>query len=101
MALSRAAFDCHVLPLDETGFAQSLQERTAGRRREDSEDADHRHRLLLRASPWRHRHRTAKKEQQLAPSHWVTFVAGRCSHPVPVDRPTLSLGFRSATRYLI
>src|SRR6516162_11961943 len=51
VALCPAVFDRHVLSLDVAGFAQPLVERShLGRNRADAaEEADHRHRLLLRA----------------------------------------------------
>ena len=75
--LRPAVFDRHVLSLDIAGFAQSLAERghircrRAGR--PAAEEADHRHRLLLRAEgrrPYgRRRRRSAKKGAELAPPH--------------------------------
>ncbi len=53
VALRPAVFDRHVLSLDIAGFAQSLAERghngAYGAGRPAAEEADHRHRLLLRA----------------------------------------------------
>ena len=90
--LRPAVFYRHVLSLDIAGFAQSLPEcgqarcRRAGRR--DAEVADHRRRLLLRASgerPYgRRRRRSAKKGAELAPPHPGLQGSGltvvQCSH---------------------
>src|SRR6516162_4409999 len=54
MTLGPAAFDRHVLSLDEASLVQSVVNRASahramgGGRREDTEETDHRHRLLLR-----------------------------------------------------
>jgi hypothetical protein len=73
-ALPKAVFDRQILSLDEASFTQSLVE--SGEKRcspraghTATEDADHRHRLLLRAEGARHRHRAAQQEEQLAASH--------------------------------
>ncbi len=79
VALRPAVFDRHVLSLDIAGFAQSLVERghircsRAGRA--GAEEADHRHRLLLRAQGARRRHRAAQQEHQLAAPHSMTSSA--------------------------
>ena len=65
VALCPAVFDRHVLSLDVAGFAQPLVERShLGRNRADAaEEADHRHRLLLRAQGARHGHRAPYQEE--------------------------------------
>src|SRR5437868_2329330 len=75
MALRPAVFDRYILSFDVAGFAQSLEERgnkwcrrRAGR--PGVEDADHRHRLLLRAAGKRQRDcRTHEKGKRLASLH--------------------------------
>src|SRR5437764_7441383 len=75
MALRPAVFDRHILSLDVAGFAQSLAERVhkrCARRagRPGVEDADHRHRLLLRAPRERPcRHRAGEKNYEIASPH--------------------------------
>src|SRR5438067_8482447 len=76
MALRKAVFDRQILSLDVAGFAQSLTERghkrCRRRRAGGAEDADHRHRLLLRAACERIRHRSAECDEQFAPFHQDT-----------------------------
>src|SRR4051794_27817607 len=74
MALRPAVFDHHILSLDVAGFAQSLAEpgrercKRAGLPR--AEDADHRHRLLLRAPRERPcRHRAGERNYAIASPH--------------------------------
>src|SRR6266581_7644107 len=75
MALRPAVFDCQILSLDVAGFAQSLAERAHKRSRRvagrpGAEDADHRHRLLLRARSERPcRHRAGEKNYEIASPH--------------------------------
>src|SRR5436190_24327010 len=78
MALRKAVFDRYILSFDVAGFAQSLEERGNKRCRRRAgrpgvEDADHRHRLLLRARSERpcdcH---AAKYDEQFAPFHQYT-----------------------------
>src|SRR5207302_8178194 len=72
MALRPAVFDRHILSFDVAGFAQSLEERGNKRCRRRAgrpgvEDADHRHRLLLRARSERPcRHRAGEKNYEIA-----------------------------------
>ena len=74
-----APFDHHVLPLEITGFAQSLAQRgqqmcTRARRRV-AEEADHRHRPLLRprrARRYRGRRHRTKNDATL---HSITLSA--------------------------
>src|SRR5437016_8964107 len=75
MALRPAVFDRHILSFDVAGFAQSLEERGNKRCRRRAgrpgvEDADHRHRLLLRARSERPcRHRAGEKNYEIASPH--------------------------------
>src|SRR5437762_12644908 len=75
MALRKAVFDRHILSFDVAGFAQSLEERGNKRCRRRAgrpgvEDADHRHRLLLRASSEQQcRHRAGEKNYEIASPH--------------------------------
>src|SRR5262245_29393868 len=71
MALPPAVFDRHIPSLDVAGFPQSLEERVHKRCRGRAgelgvEDADHRHRLLLRARGER-RDNKAKSEHDREP----------------------------------
>src|SRR5882672_5025903 len=81
MALRPAVFDRQILSLHVAGFAQSLAERGHKRCRRRAgrpgvEDADHRHRLLLRAAGQRPQgRRAAQHEDQLASSHTITSSA--------------------------
>src|SRR5205814_8665581 len=77
MALRKAVFDRQILSLDVAGFAQSLAERGDERRERVvggwAEDADHRHRVLLRAGGKRPSDRhAAKYDEQFAPFHQHT-----------------------------
>src|SRR5258708_16272452 len=77
MALRKAVFDRQILSLDVAGFAQSLAERGDKRRERVvggwAEDADHRHRLLLRTHSNRPRDRhAAKHDEQFATFHQDT-----------------------------
>src|SRR5437016_1860931 len=82
MALRPAVFDRQILSLDVAGFAQSLAERghkRCRRRRRAGrpgvEDADHRHRLLLRARSERPcRHRAGEKNYEIASPHAVPLA---------------------------
>src|SRR5436305_1502761 len=75
MALRPAVFDRHIPSVDVSGFAQSLAERAhkwfrrrAGR--PGAEDADHWHRLLLRAHRERPcRHRAGENNYEIASPH--------------------------------
>src|SRR6266513_1123005 len=75
MALRKAVFDRYILSFDVAGFAQSLEERGYKRCRRRAgrpgvEDADHRHRLLLRARSERPcRHRAGEKNYEIASPH--------------------------------
>src|SRR5947207_10882439 len=74
MALRKAVFDRQILSLDVAGFAQSLAERGDEGREPVvggwAEDADHRHRLLLRAPSERPcRHRAGQKNYEFASPH--------------------------------
>src|SRR5439155_1932361 len=74
MSLHPAVFDRHILSLDVAGFAQPLAERGHKRSRRragiGAEDADHRHRLLLRARSERPcRHRAGEKNYEIASPH--------------------------------
>ena len=75
MALRPAIFDRQILSLDIAGFAQSLAERDHKQCRRRAgrpgvEDADHRHRLLLRARSERPcRHHAGEKNYEIASPH--------------------------------
>ncbi len=75
IALRPAVFDRQILSLDVAGFAQSLAERHKQFRkrpagRPGAEDADHRHRLLLRARSERPcGHHAAEKCNEFPPPH--------------------------------
>src|SRR5436853_7879845 len=75
MALRPAVFDRYILSFDVAGFAQPLEERGDKRCRRRAgrpgvEDADHRHRLLLRTSGERQcRHRAGEKNYEIASPH--------------------------------
>jgi hypothetical protein len=82
VALSPAIFDRHVLAVDVPRFAQTLVERTHTTspqvKRFAAEQSNHRRCRLLRARRKRPRsRRTAKKRDELAPSHaTLTRVSG-------------------------
>ena len=86
VALSPAVFDRNVPALDVTRFAQALVERSHTTRpqvkRFASEKPNHRHCRLLRARSKRPRsRRTAKKRDELAPSHaTLTRASGPCNN---------------------
>src|SRR6478752_6244481 len=73
--LRPAVFDRQILSLDIAGFAQSLAERDHKQCRRRAgrpavEDADHRHRLLLRARSERPcRHHAGEKKYEIASPH--------------------------------
>src|SRR5215472_13797842 len=74
MALGKAVFDRYVLSLHIAGFAQSLVERGEKRcspraGQAAAEDADHRHRLLLRAGQERIRRRAQENRHEIAAPH--------------------------------
>ena len=104
VALAPAIFDHHVLSLDVAGLAQSLTESSllqfnlrahGGRKR--AEEADHRHRLLLRACSERPTDsRAAKHEHDVAAVHSITSSARASSNRGTV-RPSALAVFRLIT----
>src|SRR5438445_8922052 len=92
MALRKAVFDRQILSLDVAGFAQSLAERGDKRRERVvggwAEDADHRHRLLLRAACERISHRAAECDEQFAPFHQDTPAAMADAKPITSRKAT-------------
>jgi len=86
MEIGPAVFPGHVLALDETHFTHSLVDRAAKQvaevcgRREGTERADNRHRLLLRSKRACRSDRGAQQEHEFAPLHMdlpavITFEA--------------------------
>src|SRR5206468_10725586 len=75
LGLRPAIFDRNILALDVTRFAQPLTVSSKHPlspgvvRRCGGEDADHRHRLLLRASQERIRRRAGENRHEIAASH--------------------------------
>ena len=77
----------NVLALDVAGFVEGFTERTStahrGFLRLSADDADHRHRRLLRLRRERpHDSRTAEQRDELAPSKPIEL------HPLPLVRET-------------
>jgi hypothetical protein len=81
VTLGPAAFDRHVFSLDEAGLIQSLENWAAadftrvGGRRENTEETDHRHRLLLRGGNARQRYRAAKQGNEAPTVHSILLQA--------------------------
>src|SRR5262249_21137137 len=83
-AFRPAIFDRHVLALDVTGLSEALPERGHELGPFSSEggidEADHRHRRLLRARRERPRgRRTAEQRDEVAPLHSITSSASESS----------------------
>src|SRR5439155_17260535 len=87
-SLRPPVLDREVLSLDIAGFAQSLAEGgeigCARARRGAIEEADHRHRLLLRPGGQRpQRRRAAEKREEFSPPHSMTSSARSRSVTTP------------------
>jgi hypothetical protein len=94
LVLGPAVFDCDVLALDQAAVLEALtkcaEQMRVGGGRCAVEEADDRHRRLLRARPERPRGRAAEQRHELAPPHVehgasfpsvASLVAGRHAWP--------------------
>src|SRR5262249_16388946 len=89
-------FDHHVLALDGAGFVEALTERSAKARgvigRPTADEADDRHRGLLRARrEWPRDRRAPKQRDELAPLHSMTSSARPSSVGGTVRPSTLAV----------
>src|SRR5215468_4272366 len=79
LVLGPAVFDCDVLALDQAAVLEALtkcaEQMRVGGGRCAVEEADDRHRRLLRARRERPRRRAAEKHDELAPSHSINSSA--------------------------
>src|SRR5262249_52937477 len=96
-----AVFDRQVVTLDVAGFAQSLTERGSkrppGGLRARAEEANHRHRLLLRAGGQRPGRSTAEQRYEIATFHLRSSRRHAISLPTRPPWPDL---FRPPTSRL-
>src|SRR5262249_3728023 len=96
-AFRPAIVDRHVLALDVTGVSEALPERGHELGPFSSEggidEADHRHRRLLRARRQRPRRRAAKQGDELAAVHSITPTA-RSSRPIGSSIPNARAALR-------
>src|SRR6516165_11125034 len=95
-ALQPVVFDHHVLALDVAGFVEGFAERSRiaprGLGRPNVDEADHRHRLLLRARRERPSCRyAAEQRDELAPLHSITSSAIASSLSGMVSRSALAV----------
>src|SRR5262245_2923120 len=104
MALCPAVFDRQILSLDVAGFAQSLAERVHKRCRRRAgrpgvEDADHRHRLLLRPGDARRGEEAAGHgADERSTFHYSITRSARASSDGGIVRPSALAVFRLISR---